>query len=537
MKTGEWTPERLRTEHRGPNTYRSLLPARAAASPRPSPLCFFCMGYLLQRAKLSVGAQSQSLIRPLWGLGPGRRCRRIGWRASDNQPRAGCRAASGTRPPWRADVQLGRRAREGNQLERGRRVSEVELEGVRFPSEGPGGAEALVAHDEPVQIAAEDRGRSVTLTVTAAGGESSARQFVALQPPPAVTAAFSAAVNGLTVLFTNQSTGNPTSFAWNFGDCFAPAGGSGCTSSQPSPSHTYGAPGTYTVSLGVANASGASDTASQFVSVGVSGKPPQAAFDFQGSGLAVTFADRSTGGPTSWTWTFGDGAASTQQNPTHVYGAAGTYNVTLVAANAAGQSSASKFVTVPAGTAPQANFTFQAGGLTVAFADTSTGGPTSWSWSFGDGGAGAAEDGWFRPLLRAGGRVCRGGERSASARGPDGEGIFPLSRGGAVLARRAPPGHPLWPLFESSRRGAGRLGVPPQGRARSPGRAALRRAPGGRPGRAVPFGGSSSIRRRSAGDRPGAGSNPARGWWRGSLPSPRKARSRRRSVRPAGGGP
>jgi PKD repeat protein len=224
----------------------------------------------------------------------------------------------------------------------------------------------------------------VTLTVLAAGGKSTARQFVTLQPPAAVTAAFSAAVNGLTVLFTNQSTGNPTSFSWNFGDCLTGGGNPGCTSSQSSPSHVYAVAGTYTVSLSVSNASGASDSASQFVSVGVTGKPPQAAFDFQGSGLTVTFADRSTGGPTGWSWNFGDGAISTQQNPTHAYTAAGTYNVTLTAANAAGQSSASKFVTVPGGTAPQANFTFQASGLTVAFADTSTGGPTSWTWNFGD---------------------------------------------------------------------------------------------------------------------------------------------------------
>ena len=42
--------------------------------------------------------------------------------------------------------------------------------------------------------------------------------------------------------------------------------------------------------------------------------------------LAVQFTDTSAGSPTSWSWDFGDGsAASTQQNPSHTYTAAGTY--------------------------------------------------------------------------------------------------------------------------------------------------------------------------------------------------------------------
>jgi PKD repeat protein len=52
--------------------------------------------------------------------------------------------------------------------------------------------------------------------------------------------------------------------------------------------------------------------------------------------LAVQFNDTSTGGPTTWSWSFGDGQLSAQQNPSHTYAAAGTYNVNLTAANAAG---------------------------------------------------------------------------------------------------------------------------------------------------------------------------------------------------------
>jgi len=53
------------------------------------------------------------------------------------------------------------------------------------------------------------------------------------------------------------------------------------------------------------------------------------------SGL-VRFTDLSTGGPTSWSWDFGDGTTSTLQNPTKTYATAGTYQVRLTVSNAAG---------------------------------------------------------------------------------------------------------------------------------------------------------------------------------------------------------
>ncbi len=49
----------------------------------------------------------------------------------------------------------------------------------------------------------------------------------------------------------------------------------------------------------------------------------------------VTFTDKSLAIPDSWLWSFGDGETSTLQNPTHIYYAAGTYPVTLVATKGA----------------------------------------------------------------------------------------------------------------------------------------------------------------------------------------------------------
>jgi PKD repeat protein len=52
----------------------------------------------------------------------------------------------------------------------------------------------------------------------------------------------------------------------------------------------------------------------------------------------VNFTDTSSGSPTSWAWTFGDGGTSTVENPAHAYTMAGTYTVTLIASNGGGSS-------------------------------------------------------------------------------------------------------------------------------------------------------------------------------------------------------
>jgi PKD repeat protein len=64
--------------------------------------------------------------------------------------------------------------------------------------------------------------------------------------------------------------------------------------------------------------------------------------------LTVSFTDNSSGAPTSWAWTFGDGGTSAEQNPAHVYTVAGTYTVTLLTTNASGSDTITKtnYITV-----------------------------------------------------------------------------------------------------------------------------------------------------------------------------------------------
>ncbi len=135
------------------------------------------------------------------------------------------------------------------------------------------------------------------------------------------------------------------------------------------------------------------DTANVLQSVTWSMVPPTAPIanfgSVVGSGGLVTFADSSDFYPTSWSWTFGDGGTSTQQNPTHTYTANGTYTVCLTATNAGGSSTqvCKQVVITGLASAPVANFTSANGsnGL-VTFTDQSTNTPTSWAWTFGDGG-------------------------------------------------------------------------------------------------------------------------------------------------------
>lgn len=148
----------------------------------------------------------------------------------------------------------------------------------------------------------------------------------------------------LTVNFTDQSSGDIGSWAWNFGD--------GGTSTLKNPSHVYGSSGTYTVSLTVTGAGGSDvETKTNFISVSSS---PTAAFTASPTSgtapLTVNFTDQSTGLPTNWSWTFGDGGTATGKNPSHTYTAPGTYTVSLSASNSCGSNSLTKtnYITVTA---------------------------------------------------------------------------------------------------------------------------------------------------------------------------------------------
>ncbi len=188
----------------------------------------------------------------------------------------------------------------------------------------------------------------------------------------------------------NDTSYNATSWYWIFDGVN--------TSTSQNPVFDYSVPGIYSVNHSSSNTH---DTFWTNKSNYITAYPPGAiapVADFSGtptSGTApliVRFNDQSTGSPTTWNWSFGDGNYSTLQSPAHTYAFAGTYTVSLNAANTAGSnlSTRSNYINVTGSIiSPTASFsgTPTAGTvpLTVHFTDTSGGSPTGWNWSFGDG--------------------------------------------------------------------------------------------------------------------------------------------------------
>jgi PKD repeat protein len=147
------------------------------------------------------------------------------------------------------------------------------------------------------------------------------------QPP---TADFTYTTSDLTVYFTDQSTdpdGSVVAWEWDFGD--------GNYSTVQNPTHTYAVDGMYTVTLKVTDNESESDEKSADVVVSIAppvNEEPIAAFTYTTSGLTVNFTDGShdpDGNVETWAWEFGDGNASTDQNPMHTYASSGTYTVSL----------------------------------------------------------------------------------------------------------------------------------------------------------------------------------------------------------------
>lgn len=173
--------------------------------------------------------------------------------------------------------------------------------------------------------------------------EISTQWYNGTQPGYPPVADFTANVTSgtapLSVLFTDLTTNSPTSWSWTFGD--------GGTSTDQNPVHTYAAAGNYTVTLNATNAYGSDvETKTAYVTVTSTPVTPVANFTANVTSgtapLSVLFTDATTNSPMSWSWTFGDGGMSTDQNPVHTYTAAGNYTVTLTATNVYGSDNETK---------------------------------------------------------------------------------------------------------------------------------------------------------------------------------------------------
>jgi PKD repeat protein len=179
----------------------------------------------------------------------------------------------------------------------------------------------------------------------------------------------------LTVDFTDASNNAPTQWDWDFGD--------GNNSGIPNPSHTFSEPGTYIVCLTSSSVCGSTEVCQAIM---VSCNAPQSNFTVSNNELEVDFTDISTNNPEDWLWSFGDGANSTVQNPTHIYDSPGEYVVCLEVTGFCGSTERCELIEISC-TPPQAAFGYEADELQVVFQDSSSDEALSWLWDFGDGQA------------------------------------------------------------------------------------------------------------------------------------------------------
>ncbi|MBU6343126.1 MAG: PKD domain-containing protein, partial [Bacteroidetes bacterium] len=146
------------------------------------------------------------------------------------------------------------------------------------------------------------------------------------------------------VQFTDQSSGNPSAWLWNF------PGGTPATSTEQSPVVTYQNEGNFMATLKVSNSVG-ENTMQKSTRVAAMTNPI-AAFEFAKNNGTVNFTNESTQAQL-YLWNFGDGTTSTEANPTHTYAQNGTYFVLLNAMNGCGSSVLQKTVLITNTTATQ----------------------------------------------------------------------------------------------------------------------------------------------------------------------------------------
>jgi PKD repeat protein len=171
----------------------------------------------------------------------------------------------------------------------------------------------------PVHIYSAPNTYTVTLSVSGAGGTNFIQRQVTIQQP--LIAAFSVQPAGAqTFQFTNQSSG-AVSYLWDFND--------GTQSADTNPSHTYAAPGTYTVTLFASAANGSQTSTQQQVVVSVPLSVDFSAQTVEGDPLTYQFNANPSAPVVTYAWDFGDGTTSADSAPQHIYPNFGGYTVTL----------------------------------------------------------------------------------------------------------------------------------------------------------------------------------------------------------------
>lgn len=246
------------------------------------------------------------------------------------------------------------------------------------------GDDNISTGQNPEHVYSDVGNYTVTLTVTDSGGNISRNTTIAIIHEELTANAYGPYLGVTTnpMQFTGSASGgfSPYSFSWDFGD--------GQTSNEQNPAHFYSILGDYVVTLTVNDSLGniAVDvTEAHIIHMDVEAHGP-----YEGtSNLSIQFNGSASGGfpPYTWSWEFGDGNVSEEQNPTHYYANAGVYQMTLTVIDS------QSFTAVDTTEAHIIHMDVEAHGpyeglpdISIQFSGSAAGGypPYTWNWDFGD---------------------------------------------------------------------------------------------------------------------------------------------------------
>lgn len=253
---------------------------------------------------------------------------------------------------------------------------------------------------QPDHAFPDDGNYEVTLTATDnSGGTSDVTRVVSVrnvapdvdftwdpEPPAALDA----------VEFTSHAQdpdGSVEDLTWTFGD--------GTSASGPNPTHQFADDGTYEVTLEARDDD--DDASSTTKEVRVENRLPEVDFTVETpdpvTGEPVQFREDAVdrdGSISSYSWDFGDGNTSRADDPSHAFGAATTYQVTLEVTDEQGASNSTSKIVDISNAPPRVDFLWNPDEPydqnEVSFSDLTVDPDglhdiESWHWVFGDGNA------------------------------------------------------------------------------------------------------------------------------------------------------
>lgn len=107
-------------------------------------------------------------------------------------------------------------------------------------------------------------------------------------------------------------------------------------------------------------------------------------FSYSGLGLAIDFTNTSLGITDTYTWDFGDGTTSAEENPTHTFSSEGDYTVCLIVDGPCDPADTICMI-VNICPVPEAAYSYTSEDLTIGFTNETILGGDSFFWDFGDG--------------------------------------------------------------------------------------------------------------------------------------------------------